>query len=103
METLETALAIIKKNACFASIYLRQPYYSISVQTNSMRFLKFQWNGKYYQFTCLPNYLASAPRTYTKVLKPVFSSLRKMGHIHVVYIDDKGILTQTVRQIFKAR
>lgn len=88
METLKTALAMIKKNAWFASIDLRQAYYSIPVHINSRKFLKFHWNGKYYQFTCLPNGLASAPRTYTKVLKPVFSSLRKMGHVNVVYIDD---------------
>ena len=38
--------------------------------------------------TCLPNGLASAPRRLTKLLKPVYSTLRQMGHTNVGYIDD---------------
>lgn len=32
--------------------------------------------------------LASSPRVFTKLLKPVFSHLRRMGHISTVFIDD---------------
>jgi hypothetical protein len=41
-----------------------------------------------YQFTCLPNGLASAPRIFTKILKPIFAKLRLQGHVVVGYIDD---------------
>ena len=41
-----------------------------------------------FQFTCLPNGLASAPRLFTKLLKPVYSTLRQMGHTNVSYTDD---------------
>ena len=37
----------------------------------------------------MANGLACAPiRIYTKLMKPVFSSLRKQGHINVSYIND---------------
>ena len=38
--------------------------------------------------TCLPNGLASAPRIFTKIMKPIFASLRTMGFINASYIDD---------------
>lgn len=41
-----------------------------------------------YQYTCLPNGLASAPRIFTKLLKPVFNILRKKGYLSSSYIDD---------------
>ena len=36
----------------------------------------------------MPNGLSSAPRCFTKLLKPVYSTLRQCGHINVGYIDD---------------
>lgn len=41
-----------------------------------------------YQYTCLPNRLASAPRISTKLLKPVFSILGQKGYLSSSYIDD---------------
>ena len=41
-----------------------------------------------YEFTCFPNGLAFCPRKFTKLLKPVYSTLRQMGHLSVAYIDD---------------
>ena len=52
------------------------------------KYLKFFWNNKYYKFTCFPNGLACCPRQFTKLMKPVFSTLRKEGHISASYIDD---------------
>ena len=47
-----------------------------------------------YKFVCFPNGLALCPRQFTKLLKPVFSSLRKLGHISVVYIDDTWLTSE---------
>ena len=47
-----------------------------------------------YEFVCFPNGLAPCPRQSTKLLKPVFSSLRKLGHISVVYIDDTWLTSE---------
>lgn len=40
------------------------------------------------EFTCLPQGLTSAPRIFTKLLKPLFSHFRKLGIMVVSYIDD---------------
>ena len=64
-------------------------YYSIPIAEEDRKLLMFQWKGKYYQFTCLPNGLSSAPRIFTKVLKPVYAHTC-MGHI-----DDSSLLGQS--------
>jgi len=95
METLKSALALIKKDAWFGSIDLTDAYYSVRISPLDRKYLKFIWNGIKYQFTCLSNGLSSAPRVFTKILKPVYSVLRKNGHVNVAYIDDSLLISET--------
>lgn len=60
--------------------------------------MKFEWEGKQYAFTALPNGLSTASRIFTKVLKPVFAALRKIGHSNVAYIDDSLLQSDTYEQ-----
>ena len=53
------------------------------------------WFRSFDQFTCLPNGLASAPRIFTKLLKPIFYTLRKNGYLNVAYIDDSLLISDT--------
>ena len=96
METLKSALNMVKKGVYFAKIDLEDAYYSIAVAESDRKFLRFTWGKSVYQYTCLPNGLASAPRIFTKVLKPLFSSLRKLGHENVIYIDDSLLASDSV-------
>ena len=38
-----------------APVDLKDAYYSIPIAEEDRKLLMFQWKGKYYQFTCLPN------------------------------------------------
>ena len=67
---------------------LKDAYYSVPIHKVHQKYLKFEWQGQLYQFTCLPNGLACAPRLFTKLLKPAYSTLRKQGFQSVGYIDD---------------
>ena len=96
METLKSALNMVKKGVYFAKIDLKDAYYSIAVAESDRKFLRFTWGESVYQYTCLPNGLASAPRIFTKVLKPLFSSLRKLGHENVIYMDDSLLASDSV-------
>lgn len=60
----------------------------LGVILEDQKYLVFKWRDNYYQYTCFPNGLSSAPRDFTKLLKPALSSLRKQGHQPVSYIDD---------------
>ena len=81
---------------CFmASIHLTNAYFSIPIAEEHRCFLRFVWMDELYQFTVLPNGLSSAPRIFTKVLKPVYAHLRQLGHITCGYIDDSFIMGDT--------
>lgn len=95
METFESALKLIKPFSYFASIDLRHAYYSINMAENDQKFLRFQWRENIYQYTCLPNGITSAPRIFTKLMKPVYSTLRQYGHNNVAYIDDSLLIADT--------
>ena len=56
---------------CLASIDLRHAYYSVHMAEEHQKYL---WKDKIFQYTCLLNGLASAPRLFTNIMKPVFFS-----------------------------
>ena len=88
MDILNTALGIMRKNCCMASIDLTDAYYSVPVATTDQKYLMFQFEEIRYKYVCLPNGLSHAPRIFTKLMKPVLSSLRKKGHQFMNYLDD---------------
>ena len=63
-------------------------YFSVQVATSDRSYLKFKLKKEFYQFVVLPNGLSSTPRIFTKVLKPVYVHLRKLGFVERGYIDD---------------
>ena len=82
METFETALKLIKPNCFMASIDIRHAYYCVPIAKEHRKYLCFQWKNKFFQYTCLPNGISCAPRLFTKLLKPVYAQLRKLGHVN---------------------
>ena len=95
MENLTAVLELIEPNCYMASIDLRDAYYSVNIQNSYRKFLRFIWDQNLFQFTCLPNGLSSAPRIYTKLMKPIFASLRSQGYISVYYLDDTWLMGRT--------
>ena len=53
------------------------------------------WGGHCYQFKFLPFGLATAPRTFTKLLQPVAVKIRRKGVRLVMYLDDTFVMAQT--------
>jgi len=91
-------LKSLEKNCYMASIDLRHAYYSVPVATEHQKFLRFQWKGKIYQYTCLSNGISSAPRLFTKLTKPVYSKLRTLGFTNIGYIDDSLLCEDSVEE-----
>ena len=96
MDTLYTALTLITKNCLMASIDLKDAYYSVAIHEEHRKLLRFQWKGQIYEFNALPNGLSSAPRLFTKLLKPVYASLRLKGHISTGFLDDSLLIGHTM-------
>ena len=120
MENLKSVIICMSPNCYMASIDLKDAYYSVSIggpnhrkhvrfklkNQSSFLFLAMFWEHlnrhQSFQFTCLPNGLSSAPRIFTKLLKPAYSVLRSKGlktwHILMTLIS-KGTPFLIVKQI----
>jgi len=92
MDTLQSCINLMKKNYYMGSLDLTDAYYSVSISPESQQYLKFKVGCQLYKFTTLPNGLSSAPRIFTKLMKPVYSTLRTTGHISSGYLDDSFCL-----------
>ena len=86
MDTLSTVLSMVRENCYMSSIDLCNAYYSVPVALSDQKYLIFCFEGQLYKYVCLPNGLSSTPRIFTKLLKPVYSALRKQGHQIMGYL-----------------
>ena len=81
----------------------RPVYYSIPIALEHQKYLKFIWIGQLHAFNSLPMGLTSSPRIFTKILKPIFSYLRRrFGHTCLGYIDDSFYLEDSYLQCEEA-
>ena len=77
MDSIWTAIRLMTPNCFMASVDIKDAYYSVHIAQKHQKYLKFIWNNKLYKFTCFPNGLAFCPRKFTKLMKPVFATLRE--------------------------
>ena len=84
METLQSAVAAKHPNYFVASVDLKEAYYSILIfREHRKYFLNFLHNGRKFQFTALVIGLSGRPRIFTKILKPVFATLRSVSAAYI--------------------
>ena len=81
MDTFENALTLITKDMYMASIDIRHAYYSILMAEEDQLCLRFQWRNNTYQFRGCPNGISHGPLWFTKIMKPVYATLRNAGNI----------------------
>ena len=88
METVKHVILMMRPNCLFSSIDFKHAFFSVQIDPKYRKFLRFVWNNKHYQFTCMPQGLGPASRIFTKILKPAFAHLRGLGLEICGYIDD---------------
>lgn len=88
VDTLQSVLNSMRPNCFMASIDLKDAYYCVPIAPSHQKYLKFEWDGRLYQFTCFPYGLAFCPRKFTKLMKPAYAILRQLGPVNSPYIDD---------------
>lgn len=97
MENVAMLKDLLKKGDWMGSIDLKDAFQTVPVHGDFCKLLRFRWEGKMYEYQCLPFGLTSAPRTFTKVMKPIMALLREKGVRCLIFIDDILILA-TARQ-----
>ena len=95
METQGSVRSAIRSQEWAVSIDIRDAYLHVPMHQAVCKYLRFVVNKKVYQFTCLPFGLATSPREFTKLLRPVVSLLRQQGVKLHVYLDDWLIRADT--------
>ena len=76
MDSLSDIINLIQPGDYFISIDISDAYFCIAIHILSMPYLTFIFLNVYYQFTCLPQSLSSAPRIFTKIIRIVLTFLR---------------------------
>lgn len=98
MDTFETALKLIKPDCYMASIDVRHAYYMVPIAEAQQIKLRFIFRNKVYQYVAMPNGISCAPRQYTKLMKPVYATLRQLGHSNSGFIDDSLLVSDTFQE-----
>ena len=88
MEGLPAVKELLRKDDWLCTMDLKDAYLSVAVAQEHRKYLRFTWEDETFQFTCLPFGLSSAPRVFTKLLRPVMAHIRRQGLRSVIYLDD---------------
>ena len=101
METMEDVRQLLRPGDFLAKLDLKDAYLTVPMRTEHQPFLRFSWRDRFFQFVCLPFGLSSAPRLFTKLLKPVVSQLRRLGIRLVIYLDDMLFMNESEEKLIK--
>ena len=88
----------LQKGDYMTTLDLEDAYLSVPVHKDSQKYLQFLWRNKCYAFQGLCFGLNTAPRVFTKLLKPVAAFLSKRGVRMILYLDDFLILGSTYQE-----
>lgn len=78
----------MKDEGLMATIDLKEAYLLVPISEQDRKLLRFSFQETLYEFTAMPYGLSVAPRTFTKLMKEVMTSLRSQGYTSVIYLDD---------------
>ena len=95
MENIPMLAQLVQKADWCVKIDLKDAYFCLSVAREHRKYMRFQWQGQTLEFQTLPFGLGSAPRTFTKIMKPVIGLLRRIGMRLMICLDDILLLNQS--------
>ncbi|CAB4013557.1 Hypothetical predicted protein [Paramuricea clavata] len=95
MEGIHMLRDLLKKGDFLVKIDLKDAYLTVPIWKNHQKYLRFLWKDTMLEFACLPFGLATAPRVFTKLMKPVVGALRQRGIRLIIYLDDILIMAES--------
>ena len=101
MEGLHILPDLIQAQDWMIKMDLKDAYLQVPIHKEHQHLLQFQWNGKIFQFHCLPFGLTSALQVFSKVMKPVVGTLRHMGIRLIIYLNNILILHQVKEELIQ--
>jgi ribonuclease HI len=101
MEGLPMVKTVLQENDWMLKLDLKDAYFCVAMKAQHRKYLRFQWTGKLFEFQCLPFGLGSAPRDFTKLLKPAIAFMRRLGVRLLIYLDDILLMNQDKSQLLR--
>ena len=98
MTTLKQIREAICPGQWEVSLNIKSAYCHIPITRRYHCSLCFRWEGKVYQFKTLPIGLATAVKTFTRVMKPILHLCWKMGKTVCLHLDDALVLVTSYTQ-----
>ena len=95
MEGIHMLRDLLKLGDWLVKIDLKDAYLTVPIWINHQKYLRFLWKDSMLKFACLPFGLASAPRVFMKLMKPVVALLRQQGIRLIIYLDDILIMAES--------
>ena len=97
-ENISCLKTLLRRGDLMTCIDLKDAYLSVHVHNkSSQKYLCFQWRNSSYAIQGLPFGLNTAPRVFTKLIKPIAAYLWKRGIRIIVYLDDFLILGSSIK------
>ena len=93
---------MVTPNCFMATIDIKDAYFSVPIAPEHRKYFRFEWKGKLLQCAPFPNGLASCPCLFTKMLRPVYAGLRKIGDEIVPYIEDSYLPGDTEQECWQS-
>ena len=103
MPTLKTVWQLIQQGDYAFSIDLQDAYLHVPIVKHHRQFLHFVLHNVPYQWRVLPFGLATAPRVFTSLTKPILFLCHRKGLRIVIYLDDILVLVLSKRAGKRAR
>lgn len=85
------------------SLDLSDAYFHVRIHPSFRRFLRFQFQGRFYQFCAMPFGLSSSPLTFTKLTRPITLFCRRLGVRVIFYLDDSIIMARSWQTLIHHR
>ena len=98
MTTLKQIREAIHPGQWAVSLDIKSAYCHIPIARRHQCFLHFHQKGKVYQFKTLPFGVSTAPKNFTRIMKPILHLCQKMGITIFLYLDDVLVLATSHTQ-----
>ena len=89
MESLHVELGdVVQPGDKLFTTDIEKAYYCLPLHPDARPYLGWQWRGRYFMPTCLVFGLSTAPRIFTKIMRPMMAFMRSLGVRVLGMIDD---------------
>lgn len=103
MESLYKELGdVVRQGDKLLTTDIAKAYYCLPMHPDAQRYLGWSWRGKYYMPTCLVFGLSSAPRVFTKIMRPMMAFMRSLN-VRVLGMIDDYLWADTPERILHVR